>query len=148
MKKTLSFVLLLLFMLASGNQCVAQKDLAQPVTLQLDSARMEQFVKAIESQISLHFYYDTAQTDSLFITIHVHDEPVKKVFEAVLEKAGFFVVTDAEQHAFITKGTPLALDIAIPANAQPSLSNNIGTPGGNQKKAAIRAGKYPDNPGK
>ncbi|MDB5277435.1 MAG: TonB-dependent receptor [Ferruginibacter sp.] len=103
MKKKGSIILTLLFVFFSCVQTLAQKKTYPDVTVNLDSASLEQFVLAIETQTPLHFYYDTTQADSITITLHVQQQPLFKVLDQALSNTGLRYTITEEGYAFLLK---------------------------------------------
>jgi CarboxypepD_reg-like domain/TonB-dependent Receptor Plug Domain len=62
-----------------------------------------QFVHQIESTTSYHFYFDTAQTNSLGISFTVNKKPLRTVLQELFNKTDFHFAIDDEMHVFITK---------------------------------------------
>lgn len=104
MKKPGIFSLQILFFLLCCLQIFAQKETLPNVTVDLDSASLEKFVQVLESQTNLHFYFDTAQTDSVTISMHVQRQPLKKVLEQAFVNTPFRYSITNDGYAFITKG--------------------------------------------
>ncbi|HEX8348728.1 MAG TPA: TonB-dependent receptor [Hymenobacter sp.] len=75
----------------------------------------EEFASQVESQTTLHFYFDPAAVDSLFITLQVQDTPVSTVLERALQNTAFHFVIDEDNRVFITSGITL----------EPSLSDDF-----------------------
>lgn len=95
-----SFILtMLLFSLAITTHSYAQQN--KTVSLELNDARFDQFVQAIEKQTGYHFYYDTKRMDSASITIHVQAKPLADVLKAVFANTRFQYAISGES-VFVT----------------------------------------------
>lgn len=105
----LAAVLAFMAVLAAPQALRAQRR----VTIALDSARFDTLVQIVEHQAAVHFFYDTTQTDSLKITLHVTDELLEKALTLALDRTGLFFAVDANGNIFISKG--YALELGTPA---------------------------------
>ncbi|WP_324673144.1 TonB-dependent receptor [Hymenobacter sp. GOD-10R] len=105
----LLFVLLffsLIHFTASGQQQ------AEPtVSGNFNHILFEQFATQVEAQTKLHFYFNPAAVDSLFITLQVQDTPVRTALERALQNTAFHFAIDDENRVFVTQG--LTLDPAL-----------------------------------
>lgn len=89
-------------------QGFAQKHTEQLVSIQLDSARIDQFVNVLEKQTGFYFYYDWLQFDSFYVTMHVQNQPFVKTLEEAFAQSDFqFSITDPN-YIFLTKGKAIA----------------------------------------
>jgi len=73
----------------------------------------EQFARQLETQTALHFYFDPAAVDSLFVTLQAQAEPVRTVLARALQGTAFGFAIDDENRVFVTAGAPIA---ALPGN--------------------------------
>ena len=67
MRKFYSFLIILF----ASIPAIAQTDSSRPVTILLDSAKIDTLVLELEKQTDLHFYYNATHFDSLIISINV-----------------------------------------------------------------------------
>ncbi len=96
---SLSFVLL-----ACCLQSKAQTDTTGPlITAEFKNIPVETFLLDIESRTGFHFYYKTADFDSLIINISVNNEPWYKVLNLAFINTGLIFAKDHEGHIFISK---------------------------------------------
>lgn len=96
---SLSFVLL-----ACCLQSKAQTDTTGPlITAEFKNIPVETFLLDIESRTGFHFYYKTADFDSLIINISVNNEPWYKVLSLAFINTGLIFAKDHEGHIFISK---------------------------------------------
>ena len=101
-----SFVLLLGLTLASRlgyGQQLAEKR----VSAQFTRAPFEQVASQLETQTGLHFYFDPAAVDSLFVTLQVQEQPVRTVVAQALQGSGLQAVFD-ENRVFVLGGAAVS----------------------------------------
>ncbi|WP_316820886.1 TonB-dependent receptor [Pedobacter gandavensis] len=60
------------------------------ITLSVDSAKIRQFVDAIERQSNCFFYFDEQKFDGLVITMDVKDQPLEKVLQEAFQNKGVY----------------------------------------------------------
>ena len=90
----------------------AQQHREALVSVTLDSARVDTLIQVLEQQTGVHFYYDTAQTDTLKITLSVKDQPLEQVLALALDRTGLFYAFDDKGNVFLSRG--YALDLGVP----------------------------------
>lgn len=96
---SLTFVLL-----AFCLQSKAQTDTTGPlITAGFKNIPVETFLLDIESRTGFHFYYKTADFDSLKIDVSVNNEPWYKVLSLAFMNTGLIFAKDHEGHIFISK---------------------------------------------
>ncbi|MDP1810050.1 MAG: TonB-dependent receptor [Sediminibacterium sp.] len=96
---SLTFVLL-----AFCLQSKAQTDTTGPlITAEFKNIPVETFLLDIESRTGFHFYYKTADFDSLKIDVSVNNEPWYKVLSLAFMNTGLIFAKDHESHIFISK---------------------------------------------
>ena len=83
------------------------------VSAAFDSTRVDSFALVLEQQTGVHFYYDSTQMDSLYVTLHVQGQPLAQVLDMVFAHTDFFYAMDAKGNVFLTKG--YALETGLPA---------------------------------
>lgn len=79
-----------------------------------DSLRFEYFVNLIESHSNYFFYYDTAHTNRLSVTIHAKSQPIEKILSAIFINTDFHFAIDNDNHIFITNS--FAIQTVLPQN--------------------------------
>lgn len=112
MKKYCSFILLLVLMVIYHPKTYAQNDSVKFITADLNAVGIDKLAATLESQTSLHFYYDAAQFDSLTFSVNVKNEPLEKVLEKVFAKTDFQFSIAGLEYVFITRGK--RINTAIP----------------------------------
>ncbi|CAG5007397.1 hypothetical protein DYBT9275_04036 [Dyadobacter sp. CECT 9275] len=103
MKKLLHLSFLIGFLLSARNgfgQAVPEK----LISMKLDSARFNEFVKQVESQSGYFFYYDATRFDSLTLDLNIVNQPIRKVLDEVFKGSEFEYAIDAQKRIFITEG--------------------------------------------
>ncbi|MBS1915064.1 MAG: carboxypeptidase-like regulatory domain-containing protein [Bacteroidetes bacterium] len=78
-----------------------------------------QLVKEIESQTDYHFFYDSAEVDSLLININVSRITISRLLNEVLQKTSLHYSIDSTGRVFITNNSII----------QTTLPNNFFAPG-------------------
>ncbi|WP_435353554.1 TonB-dependent receptor [Emticicia sp. SJ17W-69] len=121
MKQHYIYLLFVMFSLCKI-QSFAQKDSLYPITLELKKANINEFVKHVEKQTNLYFYYDISEFDSLAIDIVVRQQPIRKVLNQIFEKTAFQYIIDEESRIFLTKGR--ILNLSIPTDFFISINEN------------------------
>lgn len=89
-----------------------QKDTSLPVSADLKSVGIGDFVSQLEKQTGVHFYYDINLFDSLSITVSAKDQPLRKVLDQAFANTDFYYAIDSARHVFITKGR--AINLSLP----------------------------------
>lgn len=74
------------------------------VTIKLDSARFDQFVKQVEAQTGYYFYYDPAKFDSLTLDLNVNNLSVREALDQVFRGSEFDYSIDSQKRIYITQG--------------------------------------------
>jgi hypothetical protein len=79
-----------------------------------DSMRFETFTRLIESNSNYFFYYDTSQTNKVFVTIHAKGQSLEGILQKVLANSDLHFAIDEDNHVFITGG--FAIQTELPAD--------------------------------
>lgn len=74
------------------------------ITMKLDSARFDQFVKQVESQTGYYFYYDATRFDSLTLDLNVNNLSLREVLDQVFKGSEFEYAIDGQKRIYITQG--------------------------------------------
>lgn len=74
------------------------------VTIKLDSARFDQFVKQVETQTGYYFYYDPAKFDSLTLDLNVSNLSLREALDQVFKGSEFEYSIDSQKRIYITQG--------------------------------------------
>jgi hypothetical protein len=106
-KKNLILALLLLTGLTARTQDTGGK----PVTVHLKDTAYEVVLKELEKQSGYRFYYDTADLDTVKISVDVERQPLSKVLDQLFEGTGMSYSLDRYQHLFITRGEAIATNL-------------------------------------
>ena len=77
-----------------------------------DSMRFENFTRLIESNSNYFFYYDTAQVNKLFVTIHAKTQSLQDILEKIFTNTDIHFAIDEEDHVFITSS--FAIQTTLP----------------------------------
>ncbi|MBE9465299.1 carboxypeptidase-like regulatory domain-containing protein [Dyadobacter subterraneus] len=100
------------------SQLARGQNVAEPrITIHLDSARFNDFVKDVEKQTGYFFYYDAARFDSLTIDLDVKDQTIRTVLDQVFRGSDFTYALDAGKRVYITEGQRIITQL------QPGLFN-------------------------
>src|SRR4051812_12978068 len=65
---------------------------------------VDTFLMQLQAQTHYHFYYDTAQLDSIRINLSVKDQSLKTVLEKAFENTHIYYALDQHNNIFISKG--------------------------------------------
>jgi hypothetical protein len=79
-----------------------------------DSMHFENFRRLIESNSNYFFYYDTAQVNKLFVTVHAKAQSLDEILEKIFANTAFHFSIDEENHVFVTGS--FAIQTALPPN--------------------------------
>jgi hypothetical protein len=90
-------------LLLSAHFAIAQKE-KKMITGSFEEMRVEQFLLVLQRQTHYHFYYDTAQLDTIKINISVKNEPLEKVLEKGLSGTENIFSIDDNNNVFVTRG--------------------------------------------
>jgi len=125
MKILLPLFILFSAVLFSGN-AFAQTTPEKKITIRLDSARFNDFVKQVESQTGYYFYYDASKFDSLTLDLDVKDLAIRDVLDQVFKGSEFEYSIDAQKRIYITQGQKIITQL-IPGLFEPDLAGDNGT---------------------
>ncbi len=95
---SLCFVFLFFSGIALG-----QIDNRNLITGDFKDLTIAEFIHELENKIDCHFYYDTSQSDSIRITISVHEQPLAKILELAFVGHGFYYSIDEWSRVFLSK---------------------------------------------
>jgi hypothetical protein len=108
----------ILFFVLFLSQLARAQNVSEPrITIHLDSARFNDFVKDVERQTGYFFYYDAARFDSLTIDLDVKDQTIRVVLDQVFRGSDFTYALDAGKRVYITEGQRIITQL------QPGLFN-------------------------
>lgn len=82
----------------------AQATPEKKITIRLDSARFDDFVKQVESQTGYYFYYEKSRFDSLTLDLNAKDLSIREVLDQVFKGSEFEYAIDAQKRIYITHG--------------------------------------------
>ena len=108
----MKYLVLLISILLSSYFLNAQKD-NQRITAEFTNTKATVFLLELEKQANVFFYFDDTQTDSVFVTLSVKDQPIDKVLELAFSGTDLHFSSDKEHHYFITKKTPLIATLPV-----------------------------------
>jgi hypothetical protein len=90
--------------LISVDKSTAQTVPEQKITMRLDSARFNDFVKQVESQTGYYFYYDATRFDSLTLDLNVSNLTIREVLDQVFRGSEFEYAIDDQKRVFVSQG--------------------------------------------
>jgi len=129
MKKIiLSFIFLLIVRLVS-----AQNNPAKTISVNFQKTKVEQFVDELEAKSGYHFYVDTAQFDSLKVTLQANDQPLERILNMAFANTVYrYNIVPSQMAVFLTRGRQINSElVAGYANA--------GQPGSQQGANGVEA---------
>ncbi|MCE7061748.1 TonB-dependent receptor [Dyadobacter sp. CY343] len=103
MKILLPLLISISFLFAS-NPVKGQGTTEKKITVKLDSARFDEFVKQVEAQTGYYLYYDASRFDSLTLDLNVQNLTIREVLDQVFKGSEFEYAIDAQKRIFITSG--------------------------------------------
>jgi hypothetical protein len=74
------------------------------MSIRLDSARFDEFVKQVEAQSGYYFYYDPSRFDSLTLDLNVKDLSLREILDQVFKGSEFEYSIDLQKRIYITEG--------------------------------------------
>jgi hypothetical protein len=101
MKNATLKICILLLLLQAAFQSNAQR--APLISLHLENAGFGDLVNAIESATPYHFYFDSAQTNEMLITLDVNNKPVTAVLTQLFGKSDWHFAIDDDMNILITR---------------------------------------------
>jgi outer membrane receptor protein involved in Fe transport len=123
----LSLIFLLIVKLVS-----AQSSTGKLISVNFQKTKVEQFVDELETKSGYHFYVDTAQFDSLKVTLQADNQPLEKVLSMAFANTPYrFSIIPSQMIVFLTRGrqinTQLALNYSTPGQSgqQPGENNPL-----------------------
>lgn len=84
----------------------------ETISVNLNTARFQQFINSIEQQTSYRFFYRTEWTDSITVNINVSQASINQVLDQVLQGTDLHY-SISEKDIFITKERPLLTELPI-----------------------------------
>lgn len=99
--------------------CCLQATSQTLFNIDADSMRFTYFVRLIESNSNYFFYYDTAQTNKLSVTIHAKTQPLETLLSIIFKNTDLHFAIDDDNHVFVTNS--FAIQTTLPQNF---LNNN------------------------
>ncbi|MBB2144743.1 TonB-dependent receptor plug domain-containing protein [Pedobacter sp. LMG 31464] len=106
-------LLYFIFFLFCCQSIYAQKVSDPFITVDFKNATVNEFVTALESKSSYHFYYDSTIMDSLRITFKADQKNLIYILEGSLKNTNYYYAIGQNSSVFLTKNEPLKTDLAI-----------------------------------
>jgi carboxypeptidase-like protein/TonB-dependent receptor-like protein len=111
MRYSCLFLLCLIFLFFFCSNIFGQKEKQDYISGDFKNLTIDQFIHELESRIDLRFYYDTAKTDSIRITLSVQQQPLSKVLELAFKGTDFFYAADEWGRVFISRKKAVATSL-------------------------------------
>lgn len=77
------------------------------ITVDFKEARIQDFVREIESKADYHFYYNAAEFDSVRVTLSANVESVPSILRMAFRNTAFRYSIDQQNNVFLTKGVEI-----------------------------------------
>src|ERR1700742_3908897 len=91
----------------------AQNAVQKTITVNFNQANISEFVTDLETKTGYTFYVDTAQFDSLKVTLQVSDVPLANVLHMAFLKTNYnYTIIPSASQVFLTRGKTLKPKIA------------------------------------
>jgi hypothetical protein len=103
MKILLPLIFVVSSLFLAGNS-YAQNTAEKKISIRLDSARFDDFVKQVETQTGYYFYYEKSRFDSLTLDLNVKDLSIREALDQVFKGSEFEYAIDAQKRIYITHG--------------------------------------------
>jgi len=108
--KRLYFLIAFLFV---GKILSAQNNTEKTLSVNFQKAKIEEFVTDLEAKTGYHFYVDTAQFDSLKVTMQVDNVPLSKILDIAFENTTYgYAIIPSTGQVFLTKGKTIQTQLA------------------------------------
>ncbi len=94
------------------------------ITVDFKEARIQDFVREIESKADYHFYYHAAEFDSVRVTLSAKNESIPSILRMAFRNTNFSYAIDPNNNVFLSKGVEIlaSLPYGIFENEKDSLS--------------------------
>lgn len=106
---------------------------AKNISVNFKAAKLEQVVADLELKSGYRFFYNSAQADSLLITLTVNEKPLQVILEQAFLNTDFHYAITTQHQVFITKGRMIQTSLAggyfkgeNPANQTKGVTSFIG----------------------
>ncbi len=106
---------------------------AKNISVNFKAAKLEQVVAELELKSGYRFFYNSAQADSLLITLTVNEKPLQVILEQAFLNTDFHYAITTQHQVFITKGRMIQTSLAggyfkgeNPANQTKGVTSFIG----------------------
>jgi len=91
----------------------AQNNTEKTVSVNFNQAKIEQIINDLEAQSGYHFYADTAQFDSLKVTLQASDQPLEKILGMVFNNTPYrYTIIPSQLQVFLTRGKQIHTQLA------------------------------------
>ncbi|AHM61509.1 TonB-dependent receptor plug [Flammeovirgaceae bacterium 311] len=112
MKNLVQLTYLFLAIFCLSLTAAAQGSGTPSISANFNDVSFQQFVQEVESKSGYHFYYNTADTDSLVVSGKFENKPLSDVLAQALQNTGLEYAIDAEtKHVYVTKGQKILTDL-------------------------------------
>lgn len=110
MKRIYFFII---FLLAS-KALLAQNSTQKPISVNFKQAGINEFVADLETKSGYTFYVDTAQFDSLKVTLQVSDVPLGSILHMAFLNTNYnYTIIPSALQVFLTKGKAIKTRLAV-----------------------------------
>ncbi|HMG90877.1 MAG TPA: TonB-dependent receptor [Chryseolinea sp.] len=83
------------------------------ITGEFANVPLEDFIKAVESSTSLHFYYHPRVADSLRVNLSAQNNTIQSILDQVLTGTDFHYAVDQQGNVFITESRGIMTDLPV-----------------------------------
>jgi hypothetical protein len=109
MRKTCRFTPLAIVFAMSCTFAAAQTK--QLYNVNSDSLLFPKFIENLELQTEYRFFFNGAQLDSFYVTIHAREKTIEEIFDIIFVNTGYHYSIDPRNYVFITKGAPIVTSL-------------------------------------
>jgi len=96
--------------LFGSNRAMAQNE--QRISIDVTNVSFTQFVQTIENTSAYRFYFNTAETDTLHVTIKADKATITEILQQVFQHTGFQYAVDVDGHVYLTKNYKIQTALA------------------------------------
>lgn len=119
----------LIIVLLSASLVTAQNARVKTISVNFQQAGTVQFVKDLELKTGYHFYYNSAQFDSLKVTLQLNDKTLNEILNTVFRNTVYhYTIVPAKMWVFLTRDKEIhplvAAGYFTPKPGQITINNN------------------------
>ena len=109
--KKIYFLFVFLFV---GKIVSAQNDIVKTISVNFQHTKIEPFVSDLEAKTGYRFYVDTAQFDSLKVSLQADNKPLEYILDMAFSNTNYhYIIIASASEVFLTKGKLIQTGLAV-----------------------------------